>query len=145
MKRLRGLLGADRLPHALEEVLLEDVRLERRAGLARDDEDGAGEVELVLARAHLRRVGGVEDAQLRMALAAREREREQLRAEARATHAEQEHVLEARLGDVPRDAVEPLGVRELVLGDVEPAEPVRLVRPRPQRAVAGPQALHLGP
>ena len=69
-----------------------------------------------------------------MALAAREREREQLRTEARATHAEQQRVVEARPGDVPRDAVEPLGVRELVLGHVEPAEPLRLVGARPQRA-----------
>ena len=130
----RGLLGADRLPHALEEVLLEDVRLERRAGLARDDEDGAGEVELALARAHLRGVGGVEDAQLGMAVTARESERQQLRAEARAAHAEQEHVLEAGL--LRRRARSRSSRSECASwssATSEPAEPVRLVRPRPER------------
>ena len=46
MKRPRGFVGANRLLHAIEEVRLEDVRLERRAGLARDDEQRAGEIDL---------------------------------------------------------------------------------------------------
>ena len=41
-----GFGGADGLLHALKEILLEDIRLERAAGLAGDDEDGFGEIEL---------------------------------------------------------------------------------------------------
>src|SRR5207253_10240894 len=59
------LLLADHFRHMLEEVLLEDVRLERRAGFARDDEERGREVDLALQRLQLGRVGRVEDSELR--------------------------------------------------------------------------------
>ena len=45
---LPGLRRADHLLHALEEILLEDIRLKRAAGLARHDENRFREIELAL-------------------------------------------------------------------------------------------------
>ena len=59
MKRLPAFCRADGLLHALEEILLEDVGFERAAGLAGDDEEGLGEVDLV-ARTTLICAGSVE-------------------------------------------------------------------------------------
>jgi hypothetical protein len=60
-----GFLDADELRQAVEEVLLEDVRLERGARLAGHDEERVLEIDLVLERLHLRGVGGIEHVQLR--------------------------------------------------------------------------------
>src|SRR5205814_7472640 len=70
-----GFLLTDGLLHPLEEVLLEDVRLERRAGLAGDDEQRACEVDLPLEGADLPRIGRVQDVQLRVAVDLPERHR----------------------------------------------------------------------
>ena len=58
---------------ALEEILLEDVRLERRSGFAGDDEQRARQVHAALDRENLRRVGGIEDVQLGKSVALAER------------------------------------------------------------------------
>ena len=62
-----GLCRADNLLHALEEILLEDVRLERAAGLARHDKNCFREIEFRLKRLDLRRVGGIEHENFRIA------------------------------------------------------------------------------
>ena len=46
-----GLVGADRLLHALEEILLVNVGLERAARFAGDDEERLREVDLSFERA----------------------------------------------------------------------------------------------
>ena len=55
------LVGAQQPLHAVEEVGLEDVGLEGRARFAGDDEEGLLEVDLLLARLDLGRIGGIED------------------------------------------------------------------------------------
>ena len=91
-----GLLLADGPLYAVEEVVLEHVRLEGRARFRRDDEQGPREVDRLLDRLHLRRVGRIEDAQLREARPRAEGLGQHLGAEAGPAHAEQHGVGEAR-------------------------------------------------
>ena len=63
MKWLPAFVGSDCLLGSLKEILLEDVRFERAARLARNDEERLGDVDLVLERFHLRRIGGIEHVQ----------------------------------------------------------------------------------
>ena len=63
-----------------------------------DDEEGVGEVDLVLEGLHLRGVGGIEDEQLGEAVDLAEGHLEHFGAQAGSAHAEQQRVLEpARL------------------------------------------------
>src|SRR4029077_7034003 len=87
-----SLVFADRIGDALEKVILEDIRLGGGARLARHDEQRPAEIERALDRLDLRRHGGVENAQARKVLLVAEHRRKNLRAEARAAHAEQERV-----------------------------------------------------
>src|SRR5207245_11178183 len=82
-------VGADDLAGALEKVLLEDVRLEGAARLARDDEERLPQIDLLLEGLDLRGIGGVQHVQLRVARDLAEGHLEDLRAAARAAHAEQ--------------------------------------------------------
>ena len=59
-----GFVRADGLLHPFEEVLLENIGLERGAGLAGDDEQRPGQVDFVLGGLDLRRIGGIEHVQL---------------------------------------------------------------------------------
>src|SRR5262249_7562986 len=79
---------ANRLLFPLVKILLEDVGLDA-AGLARHQEQCAADIDARLQVPDLRRVGGVEYVQLRVAGLGAEGFGEDLRAEARATHAEQ--------------------------------------------------------
>ena len=63
MNWLPAFVGAHCLLGALKEILFEDVRFERAARLARNDEERLGDVDLVLERFHLRRIGGIEHVQ----------------------------------------------------------------------------------
>src|SRR5438128_9350384 len=69
-----------------------------------------------------------------------EGKREQLWAETRATHPEQQSMLEAGVPDIARNAFETLGVRELIVDDSKPAEPIRFIPAGPERRVSGPEA-----
>ncbi len=64
---LPGFGGADGLLHAFEEILLENIRLERAARLAGDDENCFREIELGFDGFDLRRIGGIENVKLRKA------------------------------------------------------------------------------
>ena len=94
------LVGADRPLRALEEILLQDIRFERAAGLARHDEKRSGGIDLALDGSNLRRVGGVEHQKLGAAVLTPERLGKHLRPEARSAHAEEDDVGEALLPDV---------------------------------------------
>ena len=59
-----GQMLADGLAHALHEVLQQDVGLERRARLARHDEQCPPEIHRAFRRGDLRRIGGVQHVQL---------------------------------------------------------------------------------
>ena len=138
------LVGADRSLHALEEILLQDIRFERAAGLARYDEERSGRVDLAFDRSDLRRVGRVEHQQLGMAVLTSERLGKHLRPEARSAHAEEKDVGEVLLPDILGQArrAQPIRLR-CCLDDVEPAEPFRLVGAGPQARVAGPEPAHV--
>src|ERR1019366_4235123 len=60
-------IRAHGLLHALEEILLVDVRFKRAAGFAGDDEERLGEINLLLDALDLRRIGRVEYVQAREA------------------------------------------------------------------------------
>ena len=137
------LRGTDGRLRPLEEVLLEDVRLERRARLGRDDEERPREIHGRLERPDLRGIGRVEDVELGPAGDATEGQLENFGAEARAAHSEQDDVAEARLPDVFGGAAEFVETAELLIHDPEPAEPPRLVPPGPQRRVPRPEPAHL--
>ena len=132
----RGLVGADRLLHAIEEVRLEDVGLERRARLARDDEQRSREVERCLDRANLRRIGRVEDVKRGRAGNRSERLHPHFRAQARAAHAEQQRVCEAVAAHFRLHAPQRRQIAELVVDDADPANPARFVAACPERRVA---------
>ena len=132
-----GLLGADRLGDAGEEIILHHVRLGGAAGFAGDDEDGVGEVDLRLQAAHLRRIGGIEHMQFREAGLLRKGLGQYFRPEARSAHAEHDGIAEI----LPFHA---MGII-LVIGDVgcgrtvEPAQPFVLVGSGPHRFVVLPE------
>ena len=63
-KAAAHLVGADNLPGAFPEVLLEDVWFEGSTRFTRNDEERVGEVELLFDRSYLGRIGGIEHEQL---------------------------------------------------------------------------------
>ena len=132
-----------RPPDAIEEVVLEDVRLERGAGLARHDEEGLGRVQASLHRADLSGIRRVQHVQLGKARDPAEGHPQHLGAEARAAHPQEQDMVEAPRARVFLGPLEMIELRDLLLGDPEPAEPRGLVRARPQRGVALPEAAHL--
>jgi hypothetical protein len=56
-KATAGFVRADESFDTVEEILLENIRLERRARLARDDEERVLQINFVLESLHLRRIG----------------------------------------------------------------------------------------
>ena len=142
MKRRPASCRADELLDALEEILLEDVRLERRARFARDDEERVAQIDFALERSDLRRIGRIEHVQLREAGDLAERRPHHFGTEARSAHAQQQHMGEAGApAPLRRYAVNRSDVRQLAVGDAEPAEPLRLVLAGPQRRRRGPRAV----
>ena len=93
-KRRPASLADDPLD-AVEEILLEDVRLERRSRFARDDEERVLQIDLVLERLHLRRVGRIEHVQFREPGDRPEGLLHHFGTEARSPHSQQHHVGEA--------------------------------------------------
>ena len=70
-----------------EEVLLEDVGLERGSRFARNDEQSVLQVNLLFEGLDLRRIGGIEYDQFREALYSAEGHLQHFGAEARTAHA----------------------------------------------------------
>ena len=96
---LAGLVRADGLGYAIEEILLEDVRLERAAGFARHDENRLRDIDCGFDGLDLRGIGGIEHVKFGEAGDIAERELEDFDAEARSAHAEQHRVLETGVAD----------------------------------------------
>ena len=101
------------------------------------------EIDPAFDRLDLRRVGGIEHVQLREAGDLAEGHAHDLRTEARSAHAQQQRMFEPRRLDLLGDALQVLDVRQLVVGDAQPAQPVGFVGAGPQRGVAAPQPPHL--
>ena len=99
---------AHNLLHALEKVLLENIRLKRAAGFARHDENRLRQINLALDRANFRRIGGIEDVDLRKARDFAERQLQHFDAQARSAHAQKQHVRESGranfFGNLPESA-----------------------------------------
>ena len=143
MKRLPALPAPSVFFDAIEEILLEDVRFERRAGFARNDENRIRQIHLVLERLHLRRIGGIQHEQLRKAVDLSERHPQNFGTQAGSAHAEQQRMLEPRRFHILGDVLQMLLVRQLIFGDAQPAQPVAFIRSGPERRVARPQPPHL--
>ena len=126
-----------------KKYLLEDRGLERGARFARHDEQRRRRIDPALERADLRRIGGVEHVQLGELRLPAKGPLQHLGAEARASHAEDQNVRAALAPRGFANAREPVQVRELAVGDPEPAEPLRLIAAGPQRRVARPEPPHL--
>ena len=122
---MAGLVGADGLGDAGEEIILHHVRFGGAAGFAGDDEHGIGKVDLRLQAAHLRRIGRIEHVQLGKARLLCEGFGQHFRSKARSAHAEHYGIAEI----LPLHALPVI----LVIGDigrgrtVEPAQPFVLV------------------
>ena len=86
----------------------------------------------------LRRIGGVEHIELRPARLGAEGFGENLGAETRSPHAQQDDVLEAARFHFGREVFQSLDVRELLLDDAERARPLVFVSSALQRQTAGP-------
>src|SRR5215469_6299040 len=79
---------ARRLLHAIEEVLLEDIRLESAAGLAGNDEKRLGDFDLLFDRTDLRRIRGIKNKDFRVPGNFSECEFKDFNTQARSTHAQ---------------------------------------------------------
>ncbi len=128
--------------HLLVEILLENIRLKRAARFARDDEDRFRHVELLRQSADLRGIGGIENENLRIAVDFSVGEFHHFHAQTRTAHAQQHRMGETGLANLVCDLLEIAAVRNVVVGNREPAEPARFVLICPERGVASPQALH---
>lgn len=110
-----------------EEVCLQDIGLERAARLARHDEKRSGGINLAFDGSNLSRVGRVKHHELGGTVLAPECFGEHLRSEARSAHAEEKKMSEARPLNVVSETRQGAGPLVLLLDDVEPAKPFRLV------------------
>jgi hypothetical protein len=117
---------------AFVEILLIYVGLQRRAGLAGDNEQRALHIDLGFNRPDLRGIGGVEHVQPRESLNLAERQRQHLRTQAGAAHAEQENVAKPALANVGGDLAKLLNIGQLLVDNVQPAHPLALVFSGPQ-------------
>src|SRR5579875_287063 len=72
-----------------------------------------------------------------------ERQAEHFHAETGAAHAEKSRVSEPGGANIFDDARKAVAIRNLILGDAEPGEPLAFVGIGPERSVAGPEAMNL--
>jgi hypothetical protein len=77
----------DGLFRKLKKILLENIGFERAPGLARDNEEGSRDVDLVFERLHLCRICGIEHMQVGIAGNLAERDAQDLRTQTRPSHA----------------------------------------------------------
>ena len=138
-----GLRVANLRPHALKEILLEDIRLQRASRFAGDDANRPCQIQFLLKRPNLRRVCRVQHVQLGKPGDFAEGHSQHFRAQARSAHAQQQRVFEFFAFDFRGQPLEGLKLRQLLLGDVQPARPFPFVLAGPERRVSGPESAHL--
>ena len=129
----------------VEEVGEERRRLDRRPRLGRHDEERPAQVDLPLEGPDLRGHGGVEDAEDRVTRDAAEGAGEDVGAEARTPHSQDDRVAEAGQPHVLRDPSKLLAAGALLLDEPQPPYPAVLVPSRPEGRVASPETGHLLP
>ncbi len=137
--------GAHCFFHALVEILFEDVWFEGAAGFAGNDENRFGDVYVLFNRANLCGIGGIEDVELRMARNIPVGLLENFDTEAGTAHAQEHSVLKSSLVNFVGNLLELAFVRNLIVGNGQPAKPLVFVLVGPQRRVARPQALYFLP
>ena len=123
-------------------VGLEGERLGRRAGLARNDEQGGEWVEIVDDCGDGRGVGRVEDPQIQPTLARPERPDEDFRSEAAAAHPGDDRRREPAVTDAFAEPFEGGDLRREVVRRVKPAEP--LGDPRLDPGIGRPEGRVVG-
>ena len=133
---------ADGSLHTIEEMLTQDARLERVSRFARDDEHRPCEIEVIRLHPNLCRIGGIEDVECRKAVQTAERCGQHVRAQAGTAHSEY-RVRETRLAHVVGDRFQVFELRELLIGNGEPAKPSTFVGSSPERRVVCPQLAEL--
>ena len=133
---------AEGLDGLLEEVGLEDVGLQCGPRFARDDEQRPGHVQPPLRVADLGRVGRIEHVQRRVPVDEAEGLLQDLRAEARAPHPQQQRMGELLGLRFFSEAFQLCRVLELLFRRAQPPQPARFVRSRPQRRVPCPEPPH---
>jgi hypothetical protein len=113
----------------------------RHPGFARDDEEGAPEIDRLFDGGHGRGVGAVEDGQGRMSGRIAERLLEELGSEARSAHPQEHDVGDAFGADLVGEAAERVEPSGHGFGKAQPAQAVGYLRGRPlnpERRVARP-------
>ena len=138
-----ALFGANRLLSAFKEILFEDIGFESTSGLAGDDEQRLRNVDLVLERFHLRRIGRIEHMQVRKLRNPAKSHPQNFGTKARTAHPQKENVLKTAEMNFLREFLQFVLMRGLLFNNVEPAEPLRFVVAGPEARVAIPQSLHL--
>src|SRR5262249_47514855 len=113
----------DGLLHALEEVSFEDVRLERAARFALNNEQSFAKIHLLSESLDLRAIRRTEHMQLRIPINFAIGHPQHFGAKARTSHAEKQHILEAAGFRVLRQLAQVIVLRDLILCDSQPAEP----------------------
>ena len=133
-----GRLAAGALPDALEEVRVQQARLERRARLAGDHEQGSVEVQGRLERPDPGRIRRIEHPQIEPA-GRPEDPLQHLRTKARPAHAEQRHRDEAVPPHLRHERFQPPRFGTVRVRNVQPAEPASLVAAGPDGRVPLPE------
>ncbi len=129
------------LTDARKEILHEDIRFERRAGFARDDEQCPSDIDFLFQCRDLRRIGRIEHEQPGISLGLPESHGQHFGAHAGPTHAKNHRVREA-LARYFASKVPQAGKFSLLSFDNgEPIKPLRFVRAGPQCGVTRPKAL----
>ena len=138
-KRPAGFLRADEPLDTVEEILFENVGLERRARLARDDEERVFQIDFVLEGLHLSRIGRIEHVKFREPADRAEGRLDYFRTEARSPHSQQQDMGKAGTPGGFSNSGQALDVGQLVVGNAEPSEPLRFVPAAPERRIPAPE------
>src|SRR5579859_7889770 len=134
-----GFRGANSLLGAFKEILLEDVGFERAARLAGNDKQSLGDINQVLKRLHLAGIRRIEHVQGWEMSDPAESHAQNFRTKTRASHSEQQHVLKAARLHFLGKLYQLIVLRNLLIDDIEPSQPIRFVTAGPERGIAPPQ------
>jgi len=126
-----------------QKIIHQHIRLERGARFAGDDEERARDIDARFETPHLLGIGGVEHMKRRIAGRRAQAFRQHLGAEARAAHAEEQHVGELLRAQVLGEVLQRLERAQLAVDDIEPAEPGGFVAAGPERRVFAPEAARI--
>src|SRR5208283_5258725 len=129
--------------NSFKKILLENVGLQCAARFTGHDAQRLAQIQLPLQRFDLAGVGGIQHMQFRKAGNFPEGQAQHFGAQAGAAHAQQQNVAELGLPYFLRQLPEGSEIRDLLLRDVKPAEPVALVRAAPERSILLPEARDL--